>query len=110
MNNLSYKHMRLLVMFDMPVETKKQRKEYAKFRKALINNGFMMLQYSVYTRYCNNDTDTEKFIKRVMSFKPKYGNVRMIKITENQFEKMILVVGERDEQELNETREQLVVI
>lgn len=110
MSDASYKNMRLLVLLDMPVESKAERREYARFRKYIIKDGFTMLQFSVYTRYCNNDSDVEKHIKRVVDFKPKYGNVRIIKVTENQFEKMILVSGEKTDQELVESSDQLIVI
>ena len=109
-SNGDYKNMRLIVMFDMPVETAAQRKEYSKFRKHIIKDGFTMLQFSVYTRYCNNDSDAEKHVKRIKDFKPKHGNIRMIKITENQFENMIMISGEKNDQEIIETREQLLVI
>lgn len=99
-----------MILFDMPVETPAQRKEYTRFRKFIIDEGFMMLQYSVYTRFCNNDTDVAKHIKKVTDWKPKYGNIRILKITENQFDQMILVAGEKTEQEKKETSEQLVFI
>lgn len=110
MSDNGYKNMRLIVMFDMPVETTVQKREYSKFRKYIKKDGFLMLQFSVYVRYCNNDSDAEKHIKRIKDFKPKYGNIRMIKITENQFENMIMVAGDRNEQEILETREQLLII
>ncbi|MCX8035123.1 MAG: CRISPR-associated endonuclease Cas2, partial [Candidatus Dojkabacteria bacterium] len=47
------KYMRILVLFDLPVVTKKQRKIYARFRKALIKDGYDMIQFSVYQRICN---------------------------------------------------------
>lgn len=110
MNDGSYKNMRLVVLFDMPVEKEAQRKEYVRFRKKIMDDGFMMLQFSVYSRYCNNDSDAEKHIKRVKELKPKYGNIRILKVTENQFESMVLVQGEKTAQELVETDDQLTVI
>lgn len=110
MSDGSYKNMRLLVLFDMPVDKAAQRKEYVRFRKKIMDDGFMMLQFSVYSRYCNNDSDAEKHIKRVKELKPKYGNIRILKVTENQFESMILVQGEKTAQERLETDEQLTVI
>lgn len=102
--------MRLFVLFDMPIEKEAQRKEYVRFRKFILQDGFVMLQYSVYTRFCINDTDASKHIKRVVGFKPKYGNIRILKVTENQFNNMIMVAGEKNEQELLETDEQLLII
>lgn len=102
--------MRLVILFDMPVETDSQRREYVHFRKAIMNDGFMMLQFSVYTRYCANTSSADVHIKRIKDFKPKYGNIRILKITENQFEDMIMVTGERSEQEIVNNDDQLVVI
>ena len=110
MNDSGYRIMRLLIMFDMPVDKEAQRKEYLKFRKFIIKDGFLMLQYSVYTRYCNNDTDADKHIKRIIEFKPKYGNIRILKITEHQFVNMILVAGNKSEQEMTDLDEQLIII
>lgn len=106
----SYSIMRLVVLFDMPVETKEQRREYRKFHDYLEDDGFLMLQYSIYTRLCPNDTAAEKHIKRVQSFHPRYGNIRIMKITDNQFQSMIMVAGEKSAQELAEQNTSLIVI
>lgn len=106
----SYKNMRLMVLFDMPVQTKDELREYRKFRDYIMDDGFMMLQYSVYVRYCPNDSDAIKHIDRVMKKRPKYGNVRILKVTENQFSSMILVAGEKDEQEQCIGPEQLLFL
>ncbi len=106
----TYKNMRLLVLFDMPVLENDQKKEYRHFLKSLLNDGFMMLQYSVYVRFCQNDSDTDKHIERVKKMKPKYGNVRILKVTENQFESMVLVQGEQGIQEKAITQEQLLLL
>lgn len=108
--NQNYKIMRLLVMFDMPVETTAQRREYTKFRKYLLKCGFIMLQYSIYVRMCQNDSDIEKQVNRVKGFKPKYGDIRILKITENQYDSMIMVHGEKSEQENASASDDLVVI
>lgn len=106
----SYKIMRLMVLFDMPVKTDEERREYRKFRDHIMDDGFMMLQFSVYTRYCANDSDAQKHIDRVLKKKPKYGNVRILKITENQFSSMVMVSGEKSEQEESISPEQLLFI
>lgn len=102
--------MRLFVLFDMPVETSVERREYNRFRKKLLKDGFLMLQYSVYVRFCNNDTDADQHVKRVLSFNPKYGDVRILKITENQYENMILVSGEKKIHEMYNLKDQLIII
>ncbi len=97
-------------MFDLPVETSKQRKAYQMFHKRLVEYGFDMLQYSVYSRYCANITACEKYIHKVISVKPKEGDIRLLKITENQFENMIMVLGEKTDRQLLENDDALVEI
>lgn len=92
--------MRLLLMFDLPTVTKSDRKIAADFRKSLLDDGFVMIQFSVYVRICRNQDDFHKHLRRVQSFVPVKGNVRILQITENQYDTMRLLVGEknRDEQ------------
>lgn len=97
-------------MFDLPVETKVQQKAYRTFHKDLLQNGFLMLQYSVYIRFCNNDTSAVKFIKRISKIKPIEGNIRIIKITENQFENMITLLGDTSTREDIERKNNLIII
>ncbi|HBM70936.1 MAG TPA: CRISPR-associated endonuclease Cas2 [Firmicutes bacterium] len=106
----SYREMELLVIFDLPVGKKAERREYTKFRDFLLDDGFLMLQYSVYFRSCTNDSSADKHIGRVQAHKPKYGNVRIIKLTKNQFEKMIMIQGEKSEQEIIDKPDGLIVI
>lgn len=110
MNDVSYKIMRLMVLFDMPVQTDDQKREYRHFRDFIMDDGFNMLQYSIYVRYCTNDSDATKHIERITKKKPKYGNVRIIKVTENQFASMIMIQGEKDEQEQIVSPEQLLFL
>lgn len=82
-------------MFDLPVDTKKARKDYADFRKNLVQDGFTMLQYSVYARHCASEENAHVHCKRVCSFLPPEGEVRIIHVTEKQFEKMQIFFGKR---------------
>ena len=75
----------VLVFFDIPVETKKQRKAYANFRKALIQDGFTMFQFSIYVRHCPSRENADVHIKRVKLNLPQYGKVCIFKITDKQF-------------------------
>ncbi len=97
-------------MFDLPVDTKVQQKAYRTFHKVLTTNGFMMLQYSVYIRFCNNDTAATKFIKRISNEKPLEGNVRILKLSEIQYENMIVLLGEPSSREDLERKNNLIVI
>ncbi|GAA5417810.1 CRISPR-associated endoribonuclease Cas2 [Paraliobacillus ryukyuensis] len=83
-------------MFDLPVETKTQRRTYSKFRKELIRHGFLMMQYSIYVKSCLNKEAAEGTVNLVKRFLPRDGHVRSIIITEKQFEKMNILVGEED--------------
>jgi len=105
-----YRIMRLFVFFDMPVKTKAERREYAKFRDYLMDDGFLMLQYSVYTRLCSNDSSADRHIGKIVSFRPKYGNIRILAVTEKQFESMVMVHGEKTEQETVDKPEEVIVI
>ena len=87
--------MRVLVFFDLPVNSKQRRKEYALFRKALINDGFTMLQYSVYVRLARNHDDAQKHLRTVEQHLPPAGSVRAMIVTEKQYAQMKLLVGEK---------------
>lgn len=94
----------------MPTETKDQRKEAASFRKFLLNEGFMMLQYSIYVRFCTNFTMLNKYIVHIKKYDPKYGNIRTLVVTENQFNSMEIISGSKNEIELVQTANNLTII
>lgn len=75
----------LFVFFDLPTEKKIDRKNYAKFRKALKQDGFTMMQYSVYTRHCASYESAQVHIKRVKSILPPKGHVSILQITDKQY-------------------------
>ena len=81
-------------MFDLPVATAAERREYARFRKFLIKAGFMMLQESVYCKLATNDTAAETIISNVRTNKPPEGLVQVLRVTEKQFARMEYIVGE----------------
>lgn len=89
--------MRQIVMFDLPSGTPEEKKEYRKFRKFLIEEGFLMLQYSVYTKLSLNDTQAKTVIRRIEKNKPKGGSVIVLKVTEKQFAGMTYVNGNKDD-------------
>ena len=96
---MSYKIMRVAVFFDLPTNTKAERKAAAQFRKFLLDDGFDMLQYSVYTRLCPNRTVAEKHMMRVKRHAPANGSVRLLYLTEYQFTHMYIIVGDKTVQE-----------
>ncbi len=85
-----YRVMWVLVFFDLPTETKKERKAAAEFRKRLIQDGFIMFQFSIYMRNCASSESATVHVKRVKSFLPDYGKVGIISITDKQFSSMEL--------------------
>lgn len=85
--------MRLIVMFDLPVVTEKDKKIYTKFRRFLLDDGYIMLQYSIYARICKNADDVHKHEIKLKVNMPNNGNVRLLQITENQFENMKIFCG-----------------
>ncbi len=85
----------LFAMFDLPVRTKSERKRYAKFRKVLVQDGFSMLQFSVYARYCASEESAVAHRKRVRAALPPEGHVRLLGVTDRQFGKMENYVGKK---------------
>ena len=88
-----YKIMWVMVFFDLPTETKIQRKEYAIFRKSLVCDGFTMFQYSIYTRACASRENADVHVKRVMSNLPPDGKVCVMTITDRQFKDIKIFEG-----------------
>lgn len=91
---MSYRFMRILVMFDLPVITATDRKEYTKFRKYLIKSGFLMLQESIYCKLSPNSTLADAMVQNIRKNKPEKGLVQVLRVTEKQFAKMEYIVGE----------------
>lgn len=80
----------VLVFFDLPTETKKERKAAAQFRKLLLEDGFIMFQFSIYMRHCPSAENADTHIKRVKRFLPDLGQVGILNITDKQFSRMEL--------------------
>ena len=89
--------MRIIVMFDLPVVYISDRREYNKFRKYLIKNGFFMMQESVYCKLAQNSTAADLIIDNIRKNKPLSGLVQALKITEKQFSKIDYIVGEKNQ-------------
>lgn len=96
-------------MFDLPVVTAHDRKEYAKFRKYLLKSGFLMLQESVYCRLMPNTAMADALLENLRKNKPESGLVQVLKVTEKQYQKMEYLVGERCSQVLD-TDERLIIL
>lgn len=104
------RYMRLIVFFDLPVETSAQRKHYRIFRKYLIQEGYLMLQESVYAKLVTNDGAANATIMRLRKNRPPQGLVQVLKVTEKQFATMAYITGNRETYEEMDTMEEFVVL
>lgn len=87
--------MRLLIFFDLPVETSKNRREYTRFHKFLIKNGFIMMQKSVYSKLVINNVTSSAVREKISKNLPPEGIIELLEVTENQFAKIEYLVGEK---------------
>lgn len=90
---MSYRFMRMIVFFDLPTETDADKREYRRFRKMLIKNGFMMMQESVYCRMVLNASVESSVAAALERAKPPHGLVQLLTVTEKQFASMKFIVG-----------------
>ena len=91
------RYMRILVLFDLPTKTKKNRKDAAKFRTYLLKNGFDMMQFSVYMRICKGRECIATYRRRIIQNAPQNGSVRILPIPNSFYERMEIVTGEKTE-------------
>lgn len=91
-----YRIMWVLIFFDLPTETKKERKAAAEFRKQIMADGFTMFQFSIYTRHCASSENAEVHVKRVKNLLPEIGHVGILCITDKQFGGMELFYGKKE--------------
>ncbi len=96
--------MRVLVLFDLPVETRLDRRAYAKFRKYLIKNGFYMVQKSVYCKMVLNGSNADAVKRNLHHNRPEQGVVQALVVTEKQFVRMEYITGESSSDVLSDTR------
>lgn len=106
---MSYGYMRIMVLFDLPVFTEKQRKEYREFRKYLLKAGFFMLQESVYCKLVQNSGIADIVQENIRKNKPGEGLVQVLRVTEKQYSKMEYIVGENTSNVLD-SDEKLVIL
>lgn len=90
-----YRILWVLVFFDLPTETKKERKAASDFRKYILKDGFTMFQFSIYIRHCSSRENAEVHIKRVKAILPEYGHVGILCITDKQFGQIELFYGKK---------------
>jgi CRISPR-associated protein Cas2 len=91
-----YRIMWILVFFDLPTETRQDRKNYTKFRDKMMDDGFTMFQFSIYVRHCASRENMEVHLKRIKSILPPKGQVGMMTITDKQFGMMEIFDGKKE--------------
>lgn len=91
---MSYRFVRILVFFDLPVITNEDKRNYRNFRKFLIKNGFIMMQESVYCKMAVTRGAAEQIVKNIRASKPPQGLVQLLTVTEKQFAAMEVITGE----------------
>ncbi|MHB1143510.1 MAG: CRISPR-associated endonuclease Cas2 [Thiobacillus sp.] len=103
------RYMRLIVFFDLPTVTKAEKRAYTVFRRFLLQDGYDMIQWSVYGRMVNGFDDAEKHLKRLSASLPKEGSIRCLQVSEKQFASMKLLVGQRSFQEKTVNAQQILL-
>lgn len=106
---MRYRIMRLMIMFDLPIETSKQRRDYRRFRKKLIEEGFIMIQYSIYVRVCVSRQSAKFMERRISDFLPEDGVVQSLMVTEKQYSDMHFLVG-KSKDEVRNSSERTVIL
>lgn len=106
---MSYRFMRVLVFFDLPVVTAEERKIYRDFRKMLIRSGFMMMQESVYCKIVLNMSSASTLVGQIKAFRPKEGLVQILTVTEKQFARIETITGEMNEDIINSDKRVIVL-
>lgn len=99
MKSSEVRFMWLFVFFDLPVGTKPQRRAASRFRNFLKDDGFLMLQFSVYARVCRGEDGVDKHQMRVTKNLPQWGSIRTLTVTERQYARMRLLLGEAGKNE-----------
>lgn len=106
---MTARFMRILLMFDLPTETKLDRRNYRVFRKYIIESGFVMMQKSIYTKIALNPTAVKTVINNLEDNKPPDGLIQILTITERQYNQMLLLIGESPEDVINDRNDVIVL-
>ena len=103
------KFMRMIVFFDLPTITVKNKRDYVKFRRFLLKDGYIMLQWSVYCRIIAGKDSEQTHFNRIKSNLPPVGSVRCLTVTEKQYASIEILVGKPRKQELKVGGTQLLL-
>lgn len=105
-----YRAMRLILMFDLPSVESYEKKEYLNFKKGLILNGYSMMQFSVYMKPVNVQVKMKQELNKLKKYIPSGGNIRLIAITEKQYDEMVMVLGNKKMSEVYNNEKRYVKI
>lgn len=95
--------MRIILMFDLPTVTARERRIYRQFHRQLIKEGFYMFQFSIYVKLAINRTVSQQIKSRIKKIKPEAGKVSILEITERQFSDIEFICGSHPTNILNST-------
>ncbi len=109
MSRENRRFMRLLVFFDLPTTTKAHKRAYVQFRRFLLQDGYDMIQWSVYGRVVNGADQAEKHYRRLAVSLPEEGSIRCLQVSEKQFAGMKLLLGKKKTQEKKVGSKQLLL-
>ncbi|AXK51605.1 CRISPR-associated endonuclease Cas2 [Spiroplasma alleghenense] len=101
--------MRMILFYDLPMNKKNLVKTYNQFRNKLLKEGFVLVQYSVYSKICINEESMNRLVSRIEKIKPSEGNIRAMIVTEKQYAKMIFFNGKKSLQEKESNDRRLVI-
>ena len=101
--------MRVLVLFDLPVETAADRRAYTQFRKFLIRNGFIMMQESVYSKLAQNQLAANALISHIRKNSPDEGLIQILTVTEKQYSNMEMIIGSKKGDVINSSERMIVL-
>lgn len=106
---MSFRYMRVIIFFDLPNTTYEDRKNYSKFRKFLINDGFIMMQESVYSKLALNSISANLIQERIRKNKAPRGIIQVLVITEKQFAGIEYVIGSNENNNILNNTSRLVI-
>lgn len=102
--------MRLLLFYDLPTTNKTHIRQASVFRRNLIKLGFIMIQESIYVKFSNTIESANRTIIRLSNFLPESGDIRILKVTEKQYDSILFLKGGKSLDELTLTKESLIII
>lgn len=105
-----FEFMRLILFYDLPMISEREKHIYAKFRNKLLSNGYIMIQYSVYSKIFNNRDAAVNHVSKLKKDLPEKGSIRIMLVTEKQYSKMEILIGGKSKLETQITTDPLLIL